>query len=82
MAVGEKGKVSSSEKDANILKRIAKSLSNLIKGFKAEIKRVTWPNKKEIKKVSTAVLLICVIYVAYITVADTIFSNLFGLLFK
>jgi preprotein translocase subunit SecE len=50
--------------------------------LKAEVKRITWPTKKEVKKASIAVLVVCAIYVAYVGVADVLFQNLFQLIFK
>lgn len=50
--------------------------------LKAEVKRITWAPKNEIKKSIAAVLTFCVIYVVIVGILDFGFSNLFKLIFK
>lgn len=76
MAVEGKVKVKEKKK----VSRLA-SITGLYRGFKAEAKRITWPTKKDIKKASTAVFVICSAYVLYVAVLDVGFKYLFDLIF-
>ncbi|WP_040209987.1 preprotein translocase subunit SecE [Clostridium polynesiense] len=70
------GNVKQKSKDGN---------SGLLKFFrevKAEVKRITWPSKNEIKKASTAVVAFCLFYIVVIGGMDYIFKNLFDVIFK
>nr|WP_246503572.1 preprotein translocase subunit SecE [Clostridium polyendosporum] len=49
---------------------------------KAEVKRITWPSKQELKKAFLAVLVFALIYVVLVGGLDFIFKNLFDLIFK
>ncbi len=53
-----------------------KKNSSFFKGVKAELKKVTWPNKQELLSYTTVVLVICSLMTAGIWVADSIFHNL------
>jgi len=59
-----------------------KGLPQFLKEVKAEMKRVTWPNKKDVKKAIAAVGTFCVIYVVIVGVLDYGFNNLYKLIFK
>lgn len=59
-----------------------KNIGQLFRGFKAEIKRITWPNKKDIKKAAAAVGVFCFVYIVYVAILDAAFSNLFNLIFR
>lgn len=48
-----------------------------LKEVKGETKRITWPNKKEIKKATIAVATFCLIYIVLVGGLDMIFQNLF-----
>jgi preprotein translocase subunit SecE len=74
MAVDGKVKVAS--------KTSKKDWLGFFREIKAEVKRITWPTKKEVKKASIAVLVVCAMYVAYVGVLDVLFKNLFQLIFK
>jgi preprotein translocase, SecE subunit, bacterial len=74
MAVEGKVKI----KEKNKTSRLA-SITSLYRGFKAEAKRITWPTKKEIKKATTAVFVICAAYLLYVSVIDIGFKYLFDL---
>lgn len=50
--------------------------------LKAELKRVTWPSKQELKKASAAVISFCLIYVIFVGLLDAGFKNLFNLIYK
>ena len=73
MAVGKKAKGTN--------KNIIASIINVFKEYKAEIKRITWPTKDELKKAIIAVFVLCSIYVVYVGVLDSAFKSLFDLIF-
>jgi preprotein translocase subunit SecE len=56
-----------------------KSSTNFFKGVRAELKKVTWPNKDELLSYTTVVLVICGLLTAGIWVVDSIFHNLLKL---
>lgn len=49
---------------------------------KAEVKRITWPSKKETKKALIAVAVFVVIYFILVGGLDYIFKNLFDVILK
>lgn len=61
----------------------AKSKGRLIgffKGVKAELKRVNWPNRKEVMNYTTVVIFVCTVVAIGIWIFDSIFRaglNLF-----
>jgi preprotein translocase subunit SecE len=59
-----------------------KDFTKLFREYKAEVKRITWPSKRDFKKAVLAVVVLCAIYVAYVGVVDVIFQNLFEFVFK
>jgi preprotein translocase subunit SecE len=75
-------KVAVDEKVKFAEKTNPKNIGRLFSGFKAEIKRITWPNKKDIKKAAIAVGVFCLIYVLYVGILDAVFKNLFDLIFR
>jgi preprotein translocase subunit SecE len=56
-----------------------KSNKNFFKGVRAELKKVTWPNKDELLSYTTVVLVICGLMTAGIWVVDAVLSNLLKL---
>lgn len=48
-----------------------------LKEVKGETKRITWPNKKQIKKAAIAVATFCLMYIFLVGGLDMIFQNLF-----
>lgn len=74
MAVDGKAKIASNTEK--------KDVRSIFRGVKAEMKRITWPTKKSVKKASVAVVVLCAVYVAYVGVIDFLFQNLFQLIFK
>ena len=57
------------------IKQIFQKLVNFIKEARAELKKVTWPNRKELIS-STVVVLITVVLVAiYLGLIDLLFSQ-------
>lgn len=59
-----------------------KNVGQLFREFKAEIKRITWPNKKDIKKAAAAVGVFCLMYIIFVGLLDAVFKNLFDLIFR
>jgi len=57
-------------------------VKQFFKGLKAEIKRMTWPSKKDIKKATIAVGSFTVLYVIFVGLLDVGFNNLCELIFK
>lgn len=57
-------------------------ITRFFKEMKAEIKRITWASKKDVKKAVAAVLTFCVIYLVLVGALDFGFTNLFKLIFK
>lgn len=50
--------------------------------IKAELKRMTWAPKKDVKKAIAAVVTFCVIYIVIVGAFDYGFTNLFQFFFK
>jgi preprotein translocase subunit SecE len=59
-----------------------KNVGQLFREYKAEVKRITWPNKKDIKKAAVAVGVFCLLYIVYVGILDAAFNNLFDLIFR
>lgn len=74
MAVNGNVKQKSKDKNSGIIQ--------FFREVKAEVKRITWPSKKEIKKASTAVVAFCLFYLVVVGGMDYIFKNLFDVIFK
>lgn len=53
-----------------------------LKDVKAELKRMTWPKKEDVKKATIAVFTFCVFYSLFIGGIDVIFKNLFDIIAK
>jgi preprotein translocase subunit SecE len=52
----------------------SKKSAGLIKGVKSELKKVTWPNKKEMISYTSVVISMCLLAALGIGVVDTIFK--------
>jgi len=70
MALNEKKPVESS-----------RNIGRFLKEMKAEIKRITWPPRDQIKKSTIIVLLFCCIYAAMTGLMDYGFASLYRLIF-
>lgn len=55
---------------------------NFFKELKAEIKRITWASKENVKKATATVLIFCTIYVAVVGLLDVGFKSLIEVIFK
>lgn len=74
MAVNGNVKVKEKSNENGIVK--------FFKELKAEVKRITWPSKKDIKKATIAVVSFSFLYVIFVGVLDYGFNNLYKLIFK
>jgi preprotein translocase, SecE subunit, bacterial len=75
MAVNGKVKnESASKKEAGIVK--------FFREVKAEVKRITWPNKNEAKKAFIATIAFTLFYIVLVGGFDLVFKNLFELILK
>ena len=54
-------------------------VKNFFKGVRAELKKVSWPNKKELSNYTVVVLVTCAIMTVVIWVLDLIFHGLLGI---
>lgn len=43
---------------------------SLLKGVKVEMKKVTWPSKKDVIKYSLATILFCIIFMVFFQILD------------
>ena len=58
------------EKKPNIFKRIGSAIAGFFKGIVAEIKKVTWPTKKQVALNTVSVLAFCLVIGAIIWLSD------------
>ena len=58
------------EKKPNIFKRIGKAIAGFFKGIVSEIKKVTWPTKKQVVSNTLSVLAFCLVVGAIIWLSD------------
>ena len=65
------------EKKGNIFKRIVR----FFKDVKAELKKVTWPTKKQAIKNTIVVLIFLVVIGLLVFMLDLLFQGVFGKLF-
>ena len=57
-----------------------KNIINFIGQTKEELKKVTWPNKKEIMRLTTIVIVSSFIVGVYLSAMDYIFTKLLGII--
>lgn len=58
----------------------SKKTAEYFKGIKAEIKKVTWPTRKELAKHTLVVIAACIFIALLLWVLDTAFHGLFSLI--
>ncbi|MBU3128589.1 preprotein translocase subunit SecE [Clostridium tagluense] len=63
-------------------KSTQKGIVKFFKDLKAEVKRITWPSKKDIQKATIAVASFSFIFVIFVGLLDSGFNNLYKLIFK
>ena len=57
-----------------------KKKNNPFKAIKMELKKVSWPNRKEVGQYTAVVFAMCVSVGAMIAVCDVVFNYLFNLI--
>lgn len=57
-----------------------KGLTNYLRNSRAELRRVTWPTRKEVLQATQATLLFVVLTALFLLVADVTLGNLIGLI--
>ncbi len=72
-------KVNKPKKNINKTKKQKKNKEGFFKGIKQELKKVTWPSKKDILKYSVATLVFCIVLMAFFQVLDLLLSVIKGL---
>ncbi len=70
------------ENKPNIFKRAATKVVGFFKGIITEIKKVTWPTKKQVISNTLSVLAFCLVVGAIIWLADLGLGSLMGLISK
>lgn len=58
------------DKKPNIFKRIGKAIAGFFKGIVSEIKKVTWPTKKQVVSNTLSVLAFCLVVGVIIWLSD------------
>lgn len=69
-------------KKANKPAASGNGLINFFKELRAEIKRITWASKENVKKAAATVLTFCCIYVVFVGLLDAGFKSLINVIFK
>jgi preprotein translocase subunit SecE len=69
-------------KPTPMMPSFASSPTKFLKEVKAELKKVVWPSRKEVVKLTIIVVIVSIIIGAYIGVLDFIFTGLMNLLVK
>lgn len=69
------------EKKKNIFVRFGSRIAGFFKGIFSELKKVSWPNRKQVFNNTASVLVFCFIIGAVIWIADFFFKFVIGLLF-
>ena len=60
---------------------VVQKATNYVKEVRAEIAKVSWPNRLEIRQATVVVLVLVAILATFIFAIDQIFVRLLGLLF-
>ncbi len=66
----KESKVEKKQSKKQVKKQSKKKKEGMLKGIKAELKKVTWPSKKEILKYSVATLIFCIVLMVFFQVLD------------
>ena len=69
------------EKKANIFVRTGKKIGGLFKGIFTELKKVSWPSRKQVVNNTASVLVFCFVVGLVIWLADFFFKFVISLLF-
>mgnify|MGYP002712539576 CR=1 FL=1 len=74
--------MATNEKTHKVQKSSTNGLVKFLRELKAEVKRITWPSRNEIKKSTIIVFVFCAIAAALIGIFDYGFSGLYKIIFK
>lgn len=69
------------EKKKNWFARVGSKIGGFFKGIFSELKKVSWPNGKQVVNNTVSVLAFCLIIGAVIWISDFFFKFVIGLLF-
>ena len=69
-----------SKEKKNIFARIGSKIAGFFKGIFSELKKVTWPTKKQVFNNTISVLVFCLVVGAVIWIADFVFKTLLSLI--
>ena len=69
------------EKKSNIFVRIGKKIAGFFKGIFTELKKVSWPTRKQVVNNTLSVLVFCLVIGAVIWLADFGFKALINAIF-
>ena len=69
------------EKKANIFVRTGKKIGGFFKGIFSELKKVSWPSRKQVVNNTASVLVFCFVVGLVICLADFFFKFVISLLF-
>ena len=70
------------EKKPNFFKRAGKAVAGFFKGIVSEIKKVTWPTKKQVVSNTLSVLAFCLVVGAVIWLSDLGLDALMSLIVR
>jgi len=66
----------------NFFVKLFKSLKNYFQDAWSEVKKVTWPNRKELTSSTLTVLAVVVIFAVFLGVIDLLLTTIIGLYLK
>ena len=66
----------------NFFVKLFKNLKNYFKDAWSEVKKVTWPNRKELTSSTLTVVVVVVIFAVFLGVVDLILTAVLGLYLK
>ena len=66
----------------NFFVKIFKSLKNYFQDAWSEVKKVTWPNRKELTSSTLTVLAVVVLFAVFLGVIDLLLTTIIGLYLK
>ncbi len=66
----------------NYFVKLFKSLKNYFQDAWSEVKKVTWPNRKELTSSTLTVLAVVVIFAVFLGVIDLLLTTIIGLYLK
>jgi|YNPBryunderm2012_1023409.scaffolds.fasta_scaffold01023_1 preprotein translocase subunit SecE len=65
-----------------LLNRIWQRIKQFFREIRAEVKKVTWPTREEVKVLTLVVVLFVFIFTAFIGIVDLILARVFALIAK